>query len=77
MAPQSSKPSQRHPLQRPYALSPRWQWLTGTVLALGGGGTTVAILTQEELVMLEKLGPLAAIPLLGVPVLWLIRAMFK
>lgn len=77
MSPQSNKPAQRHPLQRAYALSPRWQWLTGTLLALGGGGTTVAVLTQEELLALETCGPLAAVPLLGVPVWWLIRAMFK
>jgi len=77
MASQSSKHSQQHPLRRPFALSPRLRWLTGTALVLGGGGTTIAVVTQEELLTLETCGPLAAIPLLGAPVVWLVRAMFN
>ena len=76
MATQSIGRSPRHRLQRTFALSPRWQWLTNTVLALGSG-TTVVALTQEESLTLESLGALAAIPLLGAPVLWLVRAMFN
>ena len=55
MAMQSNKHSQQRPLRRPFALSPRWRWLTGTILALGGGGTTIAVLTQEEVLTLESL----------------------
>jgi hypothetical protein len=76
MATQSIKHSPRRRPARTFTLSPRWQWLTNTVLALGGGMTVVA-LTQEEGPPLESLGPLAAVPLLGTPVLWLVRAMFN
>jgi hypothetical protein len=62
---------------RTFALAPRWRWLTATTLAVGGGGTTAAILLQEEATMLELLGPLAAIPLLGAPIVWLIRNLFN
>jgi Ca2+-transporting ATPase len=62
---------------RTFALSPRWRWLTATTLAVGGGGATAAILIQEEVTMLELLGPLAAIPLLGAPILWLVRTIFN
>jgi hypothetical protein len=77
MATQSFKRSPQRRPARTFALAPRWQWLTNTVLALGGGGTTVAALTQEEVLLLEILVPLAAILLLGAPVLWLVRAMFN
>lgn len=77
MTTRSIERSQRHRPARTFALSPRWQWLTNTVLALGGGGTALAALTQEEVLTLESLVPLAAIPLLGAPVLWLVRAMFN
>jgi hypothetical protein len=77
MATQSIKHSSQRRPARTFALAPRWQWLTNTVLVLGGGGTTVAALLQEELLLLESLVPLAAIPVLGAPVLWLVRALFN
>jgi hypothetical protein len=76
MATQSIKHSSQRRPARTFALAPRWQWLTNTVLVLGGG-TTVAALIQDEVLLLESLVPLAAIPLLGAPVLWLVRALFN
>ena len=68
-----SRPSHPH---RTFALAPRWRWLGYTVLAVGGG-TTATVLLHEEATLLEILGPVAAIPLLGVPILWLVRMLFK
>jgi hypothetical protein len=65
-----------HP-HRTFALAPRWRWLGYTALAVGGGTTTATVLLQEEATLLEILGPVAAIPLLGVPILWLVRMLFK
>jgi hypothetical protein len=76
MTTQSIKHSSQRRPARTFALAPRWQWLTNTVLVLGGG-TTVAALIQDEVLLLESLVPLAAIPLLGAPVLWLVRALFN
>jgi hypothetical protein len=69
-----SRPPHPH---RTFALAPRWRWLGYTVLAVGGGGTTATVLLQEEAALLEILGPVAAIPLLGAPILWLVRTLFK
>ena len=69
-----SRPGRSH---RTFALPPRWRWLTFTVLTIGGGTTTAAILLEEEAVTLESLGPIAAIPLLGAPILWLVRMLFN
>ena len=62
---------------RTFALSPRWRWVTATALIAGGGGTAAALLLQEEALTLELLGPVAAIPLLGAPILWLVRTLFN
>jgi hypothetical protein len=67
--------SHRGRSHRTFALSPRWKWLTVTVLA-AGGGTMAILLIQEEGLTLESLGPVAAIPLLGAPILWLIYKIF-
>jgi hypothetical protein len=72
-----SKNLPSHQLQRTYALPPRWRWLTLTMLVVGGGSTTAIVLMQEEIPVLETCGPLAAIPLLGAPVLWLVRTIFN
>jgi hypothetical protein len=48
-----------------------------TVLAVGGPSTTATVLLQEEVMTLEILGPVAAIPLLGAPILWLVRTLFN
>jgi hypothetical protein len=63
--------------QRTFALPPRWRWLSYTVLAAGGGTTTVTLLIEEEARTIEVLGPVAAIPLLGAPVVWLVRNLFN
>src|SRR5512147_3220961 len=68
--PEMNDHSRRGRSHRTFALPPSWRWLTVTVLAIGGGGTTAAILIQEEALTLESLGPVAAIPLLGAPILW-------
>jgi hypothetical protein len=68
--------SRRDRPHRTFALSPRWRWLTATTLAVGGG-TTAAMLLQEEATLLELLGPVAAIPLLGAPIVWLVRNLFN
>lgn len=65
-----------HP-HRTFALAPRWRWLSYTVLAAGGGISTATILLQEEATALEVLGPVAAIPLVGTPILWLVRTLFN
>ena len=65
-----------HP-HRTFSLAPRWRWLSYTVLAVGGGSTTAMVLMQEEAVTLEILGTVVAIPLLGAPILWLVRTLFK
>jgi hypothetical protein len=75
MATQSIKHSSQRRPARTFALAPRWQWLTNIVLVFGG--TTVAALLQEEILLLESLLPLAAIPVLGAPILWLVRALFN
>ena len=67
--------SHRSRSHRPFALSPCRQWLTVTVLA-AGGGTTAILLIREEGLTLESLGPVAAIPLLGAPILWLVCKIF-
>jgi hypothetical protein len=68
-----SRPGRSH---RTFALAPRWRWVTTSTLVTGGGGTVV-LLIQEELSFLETLGSIVAIPLLGAPVLWLVRTMFN
>lgn len=67
-----SRPGRFH---RTFALSPRWRWVTTSTL-VAGGGSTVVLLIQEEMLLLETLGSIAAIPLLGAPVVWLVRTMF-
>lgn len=67
----------RHRLGHPFALPPRWKWLTIPVVALGGAGTTVAIVLEEEALSFATCGPLAAIPLLAAPLFWLSWAIFK
>lgn len=62
--------------RRTFALAPRWRWLSYTVLAAGGSTTTVTLLIEEEARTIEVLGPIAAIPLLGAPVVWLVRNLF-
>ena len=62
--------------QRTFALPPRWRWLSYSVLAAGGSTTTVTLLIEEEARTIEVLGPVAAIPLLGAPVVWLVRNLF-
>ncbi len=62
---------------RTFALAPRWRWLSYTVLAVGGGSTTATLLLQEEATLLEILGPVAGIPLLGAPILWFVRTLFN
>jgi Ca2+-transporting ATPase len=69
-----SRPGRTH---QTFALPPRWRWFTFTVLTIGGTTTTAAMLLQEEAVTLESLGPIAAIPLLGAPILWLVRTLFN
>ncbi len=61
---------------RTFTLPPRWRWLTVTVFTLGGGTSTV-LLIQEETLTLESLGPVAAIPLLGAPIVWLVKTIFN
>lgn len=61
---------------RTFTLPPRWRWLGYTVLAAGGGTTTAALLLDEEARTIEVLGPIAAIPLLGAPIVWLVRKLF-
>ena len=63
--------------RRTFALAPRWRWVSYTVLAAGGGVTTVTLLIEEEARTIEVLGPVAAIPLLGAPVVWFVRALFN
>jgi len=63
--------------RRTFALAPRWRWLSYTVLAAGGSTTTVTLLIEEEARSIEVLGPIAAIPLLGAPVVWLVRNLFN
>ena len=63
--------------QRTFALPPRWRWLSYTVLAASGSTTTVALLIEEEARTIEVLGPVAAIPLLGAPIVWLVRNLFN
>jgi hypothetical protein len=60
-----------------FALPPRWRWLAPAAMAAGGGGTTVTVLLQEEAELLEIFGPVGAIPLIGMPVLWFMRAIFN
>ena len=62
---------------RTFALAPRWRWLSYTVLAAGGGTTTATLLLEEEVRTIEVLGPVAAIPLLGAPIVWLVRTLFN
>lgn len=66
-----------HRPARIFALPPRWRWLTYSVLAVGGGGTTVALLIQEEVSILELLGLVAAIPLLGAPLVRFVHVLFN
>ena len=63
--------------KRTFALAPRWRWLSYSVLAAGGTTTTATLLIEEEIRTIEVLGPLAAIPLLGAPVVWLVRNLFS
>jgi len=62
--------------RRTFALAPRWRWVSYTVLAAGGSTTTVTLLIEEEARTIEVLGPIAAIPLLGALVVWLVRNLF-
>lgn len=68
--------SRRERSHRTFALPPRWRWLSYSVLAAGGSTTTVTLLIEEEVRTIEVLGPVAAIPLLGAPVVWLVRNLF-
>lgn len=46
----------------PFRLPPRWRWLVGPAIALGGGGTAVAMWLEEEGIALAECAPLAALP---------------
>ena len=66
----------QHGPSRTFALPPRWRWLTVTVFTLGGGTSTV-LLIQEEALTLENVSPVAAIPLLGAPIVWLVKTILN
>ena len=53
------------PYGSPFRLPPRWRWITGPVLALGGGGTAIALWLEENGIAIAECAPAAALSALS------------
>ncbi len=49
----------------PFRLPPRWRWITGSVLAFGSGGTTVAVWLEENGIAVAECAPAAVLSALS------------
>jgi hypothetical protein len=60
------------PYGSPFRLPPRWRWITGPVLALGGGGTAIALYEQVLIQgLLRQFAPWLFAAAVGFGGLWL------
>lgn len=64
-------------LGRYFALPPRWQRIFWPIVAVSGGGTTIALWLEEEAIVMAECAPVAALPGLAGLIYWFNHLVFK